>query len=46
MGKLYYNEGKYYITMDSRLEQATYIYDVPQELTLVFDAIMEKELKG
>lgn len=46
MGKLYYNEGKYYITIDSRLEQATYIYDVPQELTLVFDAIMEKEIKG
>lgn len=43
---LYYNDGRYYMTMASLSEQATYIYDVPQELTLVFDAIMEKEIKG
>lgn len=46
MGKLYYNEGKYYITMDSRLEQATYIYDVPTELSLVFEAILEKKVNN
>lgn len=46
MGTLYYNEGRYYITIDSRLEQATYIYDVPQELTLVFAGIMEKKVNG
>lgn len=43
---LYDNDGRYYVTMASLSEQATYIYDVPQELTLVFDAIMEKEIKG
>ena len=38
---IFYNEGKYYV-----LGQDSQIYDVPQELTPVFDAIMEKELKG
>ena len=38
---IFYNEGKYYLRDTDSL-----IYDVPQELNLVFDAIMEKELKG
>lgn len=38
---IFYNEGKYYLRDTDSL-----IYDVPQELNLVFDAIMEKELNG
>lgn len=38
---IFYNEGKYYLKDTDSL-----IYDVPQELNLVFDAIVEKELKG
>ena len=42
--KLYYNEGKYYVTMV--VDNTTNIYDVPTELSLVFETIMEKKVNN
>lgn len=44
--KLYYNEGKYYVTIDSLVDNTTNIYDVPTELSLVFETIMEKKVNN
>lgn len=41
---LYCNERKYFIEIASLADKTTYIYDVPQELNLVFDSIVEKYL--